>query len=161
MKIQLYIKGKRDKDSYLNKLNELNDSNNIQINSFEFVRGYIVSLKTNNTNEKSTKELSKLYRDSKLDNLQITIIEDEVSEYFCKMLYPHIAKFERTLRKYLILRCYKNGRKEAIKQVSSLDTKDLGYIQKLLFSDIKFVNEVTKYIKEPGVSKEKLIDYIN
>lgn len=93
MKIQLYIKGKRDKDSYLNKLNELNDSNNIQINSFEFVRGYIVSLKTNNTNEKSTKELSKLYRDSKLDNLQITIIEDEVSEYFCKMLYPHIAKY--------------------------------------------------------------------
>ncbi len=70
----------------------------------------------------------------------ITLI-NESSEYFNRLLYPLVNKFERLLRKYLYVKAAICNDKTVRKKITGLEAKDFGTISHLLFVDDDFCKE--------------------
>lgn len=91
-----------------------------------------------------------------LDNLNTQICEkyspvvlsDECSAYFNKSLFPIINEFERKLRKLLYLASTLQESETNQNVISNLESKDLGEIFAILFSDDEFVKNVRTAINK-------------
>lgn len=77
-----------------------------------------------------------------------TILSNECSAYFNKSLFPIVNEFERKLRKLLYLASALQGDEDSHKVIIDLESKDLGEIFVILFSDSNFVKCVREKINQ-------------
>ena len=93
---------------------------------------------------------------------QPIIINDEISAYFHKMLFPLINSFERKLRKLLYIASTLSKDIEIKKQIIDLESKDLGVIFDLLFTDPDFVKKIKTKINRTTwpFSKNYLVETV-
>lgn len=84
------------------------------------------------------------------------VLVNESAEYFNKVLYPLINKFERYLRKFLYIRVVQFDVNKFEHILKEIETKDFGEIYNILFVDHKFISEVKSKIKSLNTRAEIL-----
>lgn len=87
------------------------------------------------------------------------VLVNESAEYFNRILYPLINKFERYLRKFLYIRVVQCDVKKFEHILKEIETKDFGEIYNILFVDHKFVAEVKSITKSLNTRTE-IVDAI-
>lgn len=114
------------------------------------------------TNLQSAKTLSKT-NDYITSKFNPTILTNESAAYFNKSLYPYFNEFERKLRKLLYLKSALQHDATASQNIKELESKDLGTIFELLFTDAQFIKDVKKNINEKSwqFTRDELINTIN
>lgn len=98
-----------------------------------------------------------------VETFQPVVLANESAAYFNKVLYPLINEFERKLRKLLYLKSALNPGDKASENIKDLESKELGKIFELLFSDEQFIKNVKKKINNEMTwqfTKAELIDVI-
>lgn len=98
-------------------------------------------------NEDSAKALS-LINDYIVEQFNPTILSNESSAYYNKKLFPDINEFERKLRKLLYLKSAIYHGDKTIDNIRNLETKELGVIFELLFTDSDFVKNAKSKVNE-------------
>ena len=98
-------------------------------------------------NGDSAKELS-LINDYIVRQFKPTILTNESSAYYNKKLFPDINEFERKLRKLLYLKSAIYHGDKKIDNIRNLETKELGVIFELLFTDADFVKNARSKVNE-------------
>lgn len=97
------------------------------------------------------------------------VLSCESSEYFNKMLYPHINEMERKLRKLVYLAASISDKEEAKKIIANLEEKDFGEIFTLLFTDGNFISSLklrvnasanSGYEKKSTFTKNEILKHI-
>lgn len=85
------------------------------------------------------------------------------SAYFNKVLFPIVNEFERKLRKVLYLSSAVQGDNESKNIIRDLESKDLGEIFTMLFSDGNFVKSVKEKINQKTwqFTKQELLESVN
>ena len=68
-------------------------------------------------------------------------LTNDSSEYYNKVLFPYINKFECKLRCFLYLKSTVSENPENFKNIQNLESKDFGEIYELLFTDANFTKE--------------------
>ena len=108
---------------------------------------WIAVYEASGENLQSAKTLSKTngYITSKFNP---TILTNESAAYFNKSLYPYFNEFERKLRKLLYLKSALQHDATDSQVIKELESKDLGTIFELLFTDAQFIKDVRKNINE-------------
>ena len=126
----------------------------VQHNSIEFdiedIEGsdcWVTKFTTLKNDEASAKYLSAL-NDDIVQKYHPTVLTNDSSAYFNKVLFPDINEFERKLRKLLYLKSALSSNPKDAQTIKNLEEKDLGDIFTLLFSDTKFVNSVKKSVND-------------
>lgn len=76
--------------------------------------------------------------------IQSDNFDNESAAYFNKSLYPYFNEFERKLRKLLYLKSALQHDATASQNIKELESKDLGTIFELLFTDTQFIKDVKK-----------------
>ena len=107
-------------------------------------------------NETGAKTLSKI-NEHIISNFHPTILANGCSAYYNKKLFPYINEFERKLRKLLYLKSALSKNPKDGETIKDLESKDLGEIFTLLFTDVNFV-QVTKklsMIKHGNLQRKK------
>jgi len=96
-------------------------------------------------------------------NAKVTILTNESSAYFNKILFPIINDFERNLRKLLYLMSAKHRNEDSSKNIKDLEDQDLGKIFELLFADTEFNQKVKQLIKNKSwnFTKSEIISDVN
>ena len=74
-----------------------------------------------------------------VENFAPTVLINESLAYFNRKLFPYINEFERKLRKFLYLKSAIYTGEKRIENIRDLESKDLGEIFVLLFTDAEFV----------------------
>ena len=69
------------------------------------------------------------------------VLTNDSSEYYNKVLFPYINKFECKLRCFLYLKSTVSENPENFKNIQNLESKDFGEIYELLFTDANFTKE--------------------
>lgn len=118
-----------------------------EIEEIENSNCIIVKYKKDGNNEESAKILSAINEKIK-DKYNPTILTDESSAYFNKNLYPLFNEFERKLRKLLYLKSALNPNQKAVENINNLESKDLGEIFTLLFTDNNFITSTKSTINQ-------------
>ena len=118
-----------------------------EIEEIENSNCIIVKYKKDGNNEENAKILSAINEKIK-DKYNPTILTDESSAYFNKNLYPLFNEFERKLRKLLYLKSALNPNQKAVENINDLESKDLGEIFTLLFTDNKFITSTKSTINQ-------------
>lgn len=90
--------------------------------------------------KENTKILSKIDEEIKKNFSPIALTNDS-SEYYNKVLFPYINKFECKLRCFLYLKSTVSENPENFKNIQNLESKDFGEIYELLFTDANFTKE--------------------
>lgn len=108
---------------------------------------WIASYSTERNDERAANLLSKV-NDFVLKNFQPIVLTNESAAYFNRSLYPTINEFERKLRKLLYLKSALNKGEKASENIKDLESKDLGNIFELLFTDEQFVKNVRRTVNE-------------
>lgn len=123
---------------------------------------WIAVYEASGENLQSAKTLSKTngYITSKFNP---TILTNESAAYFNKSLYPYFNEFERKLRKLLYLKSALQHDATDSQVIKELESKDLGTIFELLFTDAQFIKDVKKNINEKSwqFTRDELINTIN
>ena len=123
---------------------------------------WIAVYEASGENFQSAKTLSKTngYITSKFNP---TILTNESAAYFNKSLYPYFNEFERKLRKLLYLKSALQHDATASQNIKELESKDLGTIFELLFTDTQFIKDVKKSINEKSwqFTRDEIINTIN
>lgn len=123
---------------------------------------WIAVYEASGENLQSAKTLSKTngYITSKFNP---TILTNESAAYFNKSLYPYFNEFERKLRKLLYLKSALQHDATDSQVIKELESKDLGTIFELLFTDAQFIKDVRKNINEKSwqFTRDELINTIN
>ena len=108
---------------------------------------WIVTYSLPGENEDCAKSLSYVNK-YVLDHFNPTVLTNESSAYFNRKLYPYVNEFERKLRKLLYLKsAIYNGEKK-VDNIRDLESKDLGVIFELLFTDAEFVKSAKTKVNE-------------
>lgn len=107
----------------------------------------IVKYEKDGNNEDSAKILSAINEEIK-DKYNPTVLTDEASAYFNKNLYPLFNEFERKLRKLLYIKSALYPNQKTVENINDLESKDLGEIFTLLFTDNNFVTSARNAIKQ-------------
>lgn len=108
---------------------------------------WIVTYSLSKENEDSAKVLSQINK-YVVDHFKPTVLTNESSAYYNRKLYPHINEFERKLRKLLYLKSAIYHGEKKIDNIRDLESKDLGVIFELLFTDAEFVKSVRTKVNE-------------
>ena len=108
---------------------------------------WIVTYSLSKENEDSAKALSQINK-YVVDHFKPTVLTNESSAYYNRKLYPHINEFERKLRKLLYLKSAIYHGEKKIDNIRDLESKDLGVIFELLFTDAEFVKSVRTKVNE-------------
>lgn len=108
---------------------------------------WIVTYSLSKENEDSAKALSQINK-YVVDHFMPTVLTNESSAYYNRKLYPHINEFERKLRKLLYLKSAIYHGEKKIDNIRDLESKDLGVIFELLFTDAEFVKSVRTKVNE-------------
>lgn len=123
---------------------------------------WIAVYEASGENLQSAKTLSKTngYITSKFNP---TILTNESAAYFNKSLYPYFNEFERKLRKLLYLKSALQHDATDSQVIKELESKDLGTIFELLFTDAQFIKDVKKNINEKSwqFTRDEIINTIN
>lgn len=90
--------------------------------------------------KENAKILSKIDEEIRKKFSPIALINDS-SEYYNKVLFPYINKFECKLRCFLYLKSTVSENPENFKNIQNLESKDFGEIYELLFTDANFTKE--------------------
>lgn len=98
-------------------------------------------------NETSAKILSAV-NDDIISKFQPTVLSNESSAYYNNRLYSHFNEFERKLRKLLYLKSGLSAETKESATIKDLESKDLGEIFELLFTDTDFVKAVRSSVHE-------------
>lgn len=77
-----------------------------------------------------------------------TVLSNGSSAYFNRMLFPYINEFERKLRKLLYLKAALNKGDKAVENINELESKDLGEIFTLMFTDDAFAKSVKMAVND-------------
>lgn len=123
---------------------------------------WIAVYEASGENLPSAKILSKI-NDYITSKFHPTILTNESAAYFNKSLYPYFNEFERKLRKLLYLKSALQHDATASQNIKALESKDLGTIFELLFTDTQFIKDVKKSINEKSwqFTRDELINTIN
>ena len=123
---------------------------------------WIAVYETSGENLPSAKILSKT-NDYIMSKFNPTILTNESAAYFNKSLYPYFNEFERKLRKLLYLKSALQHDATASQNIKELESKDLGTIFELLFTDTQFIKDVKKSINEKSwqFTRDEIINTIN
>ncbi len=90
--------------------------------------------------KENAKILSKIDEEIRKKFSPIALTNDS-SEYYNKVLFPYINKFECKLRCFLYLKSTVSENPENFKNIQNLESKDFGEIYELLFTDANFTKE--------------------
>ena len=90
--------------------------------------------------KENTKILSKIDEEIRKKFSPIALTNDSY-EYYNKVLFPYINKFECKLRCFLYLKSTVSENPENFKNIQNLESKDFGEIYELLFTDANFTKE--------------------
>lgn len=102
---------------------------------------WIATYSVQGEKEESANILSKVNKHI-IDKYHPSVLINGCAAYYNKTLYPLINEFERKLRKLLYLKSALNKNDIASKNIQDLESKDLGEIFTLLFTDDQFVKNV-------------------
>ena len=105
-------------------------------NTESFVSVYSIEGET----KENAKILSKIDEEIRKKFSPIALTNDS-SEYYNKVLFPYINKFECKLRCFLYLKSTVSENPENFKNIQNLESKDFGEIYELLFTDANFTKE--------------------
>lgn len=117
----------------------------VEINSLENSDCWIAIYSVHGESKKSAELLSSV-NDYVVKECHPTILTNGSSAYFNRVLFPYINEFERKLRKLLYLKSAISKGEKFSENIQDLESKDLGAIFELLFTDEKFVKEVKSQI---------------
>ena len=107
---------------------------------------WYVQYSADSDNEETAKRLSEV-DEYIVQNYHVTILENGVSAYFNKRLYPYVSGFEYKLRKLLYLTSAINHDDQTSANISNLESLDFGQLFTLLFIDNSFMSKVRDDIK--------------
>lgn len=144
--IQEYLFSDKSKKDEVKKYAPVSDVT-IEITDIENSDCWTISYSLSNNDEPAAKKLSEI-DEYIVKAFQPTVLANESAAYFNKSLYPLANDFERKLRKLLYLKSVLNPGEKAYENIRDLESKDLGKIFELLFTDPDFVNTARKMIKE-------------
>lgn len=91
---------------------------------------------------KKSAELLSSVNDYIVKKCNPTVLSNGSSAYFNRVLFPYINEFERKLRKLLYLKSAISKGDKFSENIQDLESKDLGAIFELLFTDEDFVKDV-------------------
>lgn len=123
------------------------DKVNVDFFDIENSTCWIAQYTMGGENEDSAKALS-LINDYIVEHFNPTILTNESSAYYNKKLFPDINEFERKLRKLLYLKSAIYHGDKKIDNIRNLETKELGVIFELLFTDVNFVKNARSKVNE-------------
>lgn len=113
----------------------------VEIYEVENSECWIATYSVPGEKEESANLLSKVNKHI-ISKYHPTVLTNGCAAYYNKMLFPHINEFERKLRKLLYLKSALNKNDIAAENIKNLESKDLGEIFNLLFTDDQFVKNV-------------------
>lgn len=108
---------------------------------------WIVTYSLSGENEEGAKLLSQV-NDYVISHFKPTVLTNESSSYYNRRLFPYINEFERKLRKLLYLKSAIYHGAKKIDNIRDLESKDLGQIFELLFTDTEFITTAKKKVNE-------------
>lgn len=106
---------------------------------------YIVTASLKSDSDTSAIVLSKLH-ENVMSTIDCTVLTDESSAHYDRVLYPLINEFERKLRKLLYSASVLND--EGDNQISDLESKDFGELFALLFRDEDYWKKVKVFVND-------------
>lgn len=106
---------------------------------------YIVTAFLKSDSDTSAIALSKLHEDI-MSAVDCTVLTDESSAYYDRVLFPLINEFERKLRKLLYSASVING--VGNNQIADLESKDFGELFTLLFRDDEYWKNVKVFVND-------------
>lgn len=118
-----------------------------EIHDIENSTCWIVTYALPKENEDCAKALSQINK-YVVEHFKPTVLTNESSAYYNRKLFPHINEFERKLRKLLYLKSAIYHGEKKIDNIRNLESKDLGVIFELLFTDAEFVKSVRTKVNE-------------
>ncbi len=123
---------------------------------------WIASYSIPGENENGAKILSDI-NEYVTNNFSPTVLSNGSSAYYNRMLFPFINEFERKLRKLLYLKSALNKGDKVVENISGLESKDLGDIFTLMFTDDDFIKSVKKTVNDKtwAFTKEEIIQSLN
>ncbi len=131
----------------------------VEFSNIENSTCWTVTYSLSGENEDTAAALSKV-NDYVMENYSPTVLTNESAAYFNRRLYPEINEFERKLRKLLYLKSaiYQGDKK--IDNIRDLESKDLGEIFVLLFTDEDFVKATKTKVNEKSwqYAKKEIIE---
>lgn len=91
------------------------------------------------------------------------VLKNGSAEYFNKMLFPHINKMERQLRKLLYLKSALNKGDKSAENIKDLESKDFGEIFALLFTDEQFIKDTRTSVNKTtwAFTKQEIVFMID
>lgn len=122
---------------------------------------FIATFSVLGKNEESARQLSKL-DEYIVKTFSPVVLTNDSSAYFNKVLFPYINAFERKLRKLLYLKSAVSKDKKSFENIKDLESKDLGTIFELLFTDEQFIKEVKTKVNDKtwSFAKREIIESI-
>ena len=145
--VQEYLFTNKEHRETIEKYYIQQDNIKLDIEEIENSKCWIAKFSTIKNDEASAKRLSALNGDI-VQKYHPTVLTNDSSAYFNKVLFPYINEFERKLRKLLYLKSALSSNPKDVETIKNLEEKDLGEIFTLLFSDTKFVNGVKKSVND-------------
>lgn len=143
--VQEYLFTNKEHRETIEKYYRQQDNIKLDIEEIENSDCWIAKFSTVKNDEASAKRLSVL-NDDIVQKYHPTVLTNDSSAYFNKVLFPYINEFERKLRKLLYLKSALSLNPKNVETIRNLEEKDLGEIFTLLFSDTQFVNSVKKSV---------------
>lgn len=123
---------------------------------------WIVSYSVVGENENGAKLLSDV-NEYIVEKFSPTVLSNGSSAYFNRMLFPCINEFERKLRKLLYLKSALNKGDKVVENISELESKDLGEIFTLMFTDDNFIKSVRTTVNDKtwAFTKDEIVKSLN
>lgn len=119
----------------------------VEIYEIENTACWIATYSVPGEKEESANLLSKVNKHIS-DKYHPTVLTNGCATYYNKMLFPYVNEFERKLRKLLYLKSALNQGDKATANIKNLESKDLGEIFTLLFTDEQFVKNVKTTVND-------------
>ena len=146
----------------------------VEGNEFEYVTKEIVDIKDSpcwllrlsaeGENEETARVLSARNQEI-VKRFAPVVITNESSAYYNRRLFPIVNEFERKLRKLLYLAGgLQNDKDKGVSEViRELESKDLGTIFELLFTDKGFINKVKENVNNKSwqFTKSEILSCVN
>lgn len=111
-----------------------------KIYKIENIESFVSVYSIEGEKKENAKILSKIDEEIRKKFSPIVLTNDN-SEYYNKVLFPYINKFECKLRCFLYLKSTVSENPENFKNIQNLESKDFGEIYELLFTDANFTKE--------------------
>lgn len=123
----------------------------------------ILSISTQSQNLDSARVLSTIHNEIEQTH-KFVVLSNGPSEYFNKMLFPYINKFERQLRKLLYLASVLKEKEKisGLKNIKNLEKKNLGEIFNIMFTDKELNYKMRNLFADANqqFSKKHILEYI-